>query len=50
VQAAAARLRAAQLLIVQERVERQVSQLATLQDDRQAELSSGHNTGLIRDK
>jgi len=49
-QAAAARLREAQLAIVQERVERQVSQLATLQEDRQAEVQSGHNSGLIRDK
>ena len=50
VQAAAMRLRTAQLNIVQERVGRQVSQLATLQDDRQAEVQSGHNSGLIRDK
>lgn len=50
VQAAGARLREAQLAIVQEHVERQVSQLATLQEDRQAEVQSGHNSGLIRDK
>lgn len=49
-QAAAARLREAQLAIVQERVERQVSQLAIFQEDRQAEVQSGHNSGLIRDK
>ena len=45
-----ARLREAQLAVTQERIERQVSQLATLQEDRQAEVQSGHNSGLIRDK
>lgn len=32
------------------RVERHVSQLATLQEDRAAEVQSGHNSGLIRDR
>ena len=50
VQPAAARLRVAQLTELQGRVERQVSQLATLQEDRQAEVQSGHNSGLVRDK
>lgn len=49
-QEAAARLRAAQLLVTQERVEREVSLLATLKEDRSAEVQSGHATGLIRNK
>lgn len=50
IQAAAERLRLAKMLAAQGRVEQQVSQLATLREDRQAEVQSGHNSGLIRDK
>lgn len=49
-QEAAAGLRTATLRHTEIKVERHISFLATLQEDRGAELQSGHNTGLIRDK
>lgn len=49
-QEAAASLRAAMLRNTEVKVERHVSFLSTLQEDRGAEVQSGHNTGLIRDK
>lgn len=49
-QDAADGLRTAMLRHTEIKVERHVSFLATLQEDRGAEVQSGHNTGLIRDK
>lgn len=49
-QEAAERLRGAQLLVTQERVEREVSHLATLKEDRSAEVQSGKASGLIKNK
>ncbi|KAL4447653.1 hypothetical protein ABPG75_004872 [Micractinium tetrahymenae] len=49
-QEAAAGLRTTMVRLTETRVERNISFLATLQEDRGAELQSGHNTGLIRDR
>jgi len=49
-QEAAEGLRQVMLRNVESKVERHVSLLATLQEDRSMVVQSGHDSGLIRDK